>query len=103
MGTSYRLVPAWLLDSMRERKITELIVKWVSSFISNRTMILCLPGYNTDAYLTHTGIPHGLPHSLIFILFYNANLVDAWSIPTVPTSELGFVDNVNALAFGKTT
>jgi hypothetical protein len=103
MGTSYRLVPAWLLDSMRERKISELIVQWVSSFISNRTTIICLPGYNTDAFLTHTGIPQGLPQSLIFILFYNANLVDACSIPTVPTSGMGFVDNVNALAFSKTT
>jgi nitrate reductase assembly molybdenum cofactor insertion protein NarJ len=56
-GAFDRVVPARLLHNMRERKITEWIVKWVGSFISNRTTTLCLPGYNTEAFSTHTGIP----------------------------------------------
>jgi hypothetical protein len=98
-----RVVLARLLHNMRERNILEWIVKWVSSFISNRTTTLCLPGYNTDAFLTHTGIPQGSPLSPIFFLFYNANLVDACNLPTSPSSGIGFVDDVNALAFSKTT
>jgi hypothetical protein len=31
---------------------------------------------------------------------YNANLVDACNPPTVPASGTGFVDDVNAVAFG---
>jgi hypothetical protein len=39
----------------------------------------------------------------IFFLFYNANLIDACHLPTSLSSGIGFVDDVNALAFGKTT
>jgi hypothetical protein len=101
-GAFDRVVPAGLLHNRRERKVSEWIVKWVSSFISNRTMTLCLPGYNTNAFPTHKGIPQGSQLSLILFLFYNANLVDAYNPPNLPSSEISFVDNVNALAFGKT-
>jgi hypothetical protein len=57
MGAFDRVVPAWLLHIMRERQIPEWIVKLVRSVISKRTTTLCLPGYNTDAFPTHTGIP----------------------------------------------
>ncbi len=88
---------------MRERKIPEWIVQWVGSFISNRTTTLCLPGYNTDDFPTHTGIPQGSPLSPVLFLFYNANLVDACNLPTSLSSGISFVDDVNALGFGKTT
>jgi hypothetical protein len=64
---------------------------------------VCLPGYNTNAFSTHTGIPQGSPLSPILFLFYNANLVDICNPPTLPASGIGFVDDVNALAFGKST
>ncbi len=76
-GAFDRVVPARLLHNMRERKIPEWIVKWVGSFISNTTTTLCLPGYNTDAFPTHMGIPQGSSLSPILFLFYNANLVEA--------------------------
>jgi hypothetical protein len=88
---------------MRETKISESIVKWVSSFISNRITTLCLPGFNTDAFLTHTGILQGSPLSPILFLSYYANLVDACNPPTSPYSGISFIDNVNALAVGKAT
>ncbi len=69
-----RVVPARLLHNMRERKIPEWRVKWVGTFISSSTTTLCLQGYNTDAFSTHTGIPQGSPLSPILFLFYNANL-----------------------------
>ncbi len=75
----------------------------MGSFISKRTTTLCLPGYNTNAFPTHTGIPQGSPLSLILFLFYNANLVDTCNQHTTPSSGIGFVDNVNPLAFGKMT
>jgi hypothetical protein len=102
-GAFDRVVPARLLHNMRERKIPEWIVKWVGSFISNQTTTLCLPGYNTDAFATPTGIPQGSPLSPIHFLFYNANLVEICNPPTLPASGTGFVDDVNALAFGRST
>jgi hypothetical protein len=56
-GAYSRMVPAMFLHNMRERKISKCIMKWVGSFISNRTTTLCLLGSNTDAFPTHTGIP----------------------------------------------
>jgi hypothetical protein len=97
------VVPARLLHNMRERKILEWMVKWVGSFISNRTTTLCLPGHNTDPFLTYTGIPQGSSLSPILFLFYNASLVNACNLSTSPSSGIAFVDDVNALTFGKTT
>jgi hypothetical protein len=100
-GAFDKVIPARLLLNMRERKFHEWKMKWVSSFISNRTMTLCPPGYNTDPFLMHTGIPQGSPLLPIIFLFYNANLVDAFKPLTLSASGTGFVSNANALAFGK--
>jgi hypothetical protein len=51
-----RVVPAQLLHHMRKRRILECTIKRVSSFISNRSMTLCLPVYNTTAFPMHTCI-----------------------------------------------
>ncbi len=93
-GALDRVVPTWLLHNMRERKIPELIVKWVGSFISNRTTTLCLPGYNTDCFSPHSGIYQWSQLSPILFLFYNANLINACKPPTPPVSGTSFMDNV---------
>jgi hypothetical protein len=103
MGAFDRVVPARLLHNMREIKITQWIVKWVGSFISNRTTTLFLPGYNTDAFAMHTGISQGLPLSPILFLFYDANLVEACNPLALPASGTSYVDDVNALTLCKLT
>jgi hypothetical protein len=75
-------------------------VKWVGSFISNRTTTLCLPGKNIDAFPIHTSLPQGLPLSPILFLFYNANLIKICNLLTLSAYGTGFVDDVNSLAFG---
>jgi hypothetical protein len=99
-GAFNRVLPTRLLHNMRKRRIPDWIVKWVGSFISNRTTTLCLPGYNTDAFLTHTIIPQRSPLLPMLLLFYSTNLVDAHNFPTLSSSGIGFVDDVNTLAFG---
>jgi hypothetical protein len=102
-GIFDEVVPARRLRNMREWKIPGCIVKWVGRFISNRTTTFCLPGYNTNAFPTLTSISQGSPLSLIFFLFYNANFIDAYNLPTSPASGIGFVNNEKALAFCKIT
>jgi hypothetical protein len=88
---------------MRERKTSEWIVKGVGSFISTRVMTLYPPGYNINIFPTKTGIPRSLQLSPILFLFYYSNLVDTCNIPTAPASCSSFVDNMNTLAFSKST
>jgi hypothetical protein len=85
-GAFDRVVPVRLLHSMRERRIPKWIVKCVGGFISNRTTTLCLPGYNSDAFPTHTGIPHGSPLSPILSIFNNDNLIDNCYSPSILAS-----------------
>jgi hypothetical protein len=97
-----RIVAARLLHNMRWKIILKWIVKWVGSFISKAFMTLCPQWYNTKIVLINTGILPGSLLSLLFFLFYNANLVDTCNLPTLLSSETSFVDDINALAFGKT-
>ncbi len=102
-GAFGRVVPAGLLHNIRERRIPEWIEKWVVSYISNKSTTLCMPGYNFDTFPMHKGIPQGSLLSPILFLFYNANLVDLCNPPTLPVFGIGLVDDVNPLAYGKST
>jgi hypothetical protein len=51
----------------------------------------------------HTGIPQGSPVLPILFLFYNTTLIDACNPTILPASGTDFVDDVNALVFGKST
>jgi hypothetical protein len=51
----------------------------------------------------HTGISQGSPLLPILFLFYNANLVNAGNLLTLPGSETSIVNNVNILEYGKST
>jgi hypothetical protein len=66
-------------------------------------MTECLPGNKTNAFPTHTIIAQCSPLSPIYFLFYSTDLVGACNIPTAPASGIGFVDEVNALAFSQST
>jgi hypothetical protein len=68
-GAFDRVVPACLLHNMRERKTLEWIVKWLGSFIRNSTASLCMRGYNTNAFSSHTSIPQGWKLLPILVLF----------------------------------
>ncbi len=74
-GAFDRVVTARLLHNMWEKKPSEWMLNWVGSFISNRTTTLCLRGYNTDTFSTHTGIPQGLTTVVHPVPLHNANLV----------------------------
>lgn len=65
-----------LLHNLRSKRIDERIVRWIESFLSNRTTILKTKEHETDKVDITVGIPQGSPLSPILFLFYNAPLLE---------------------------
>jgi hypothetical protein len=75
-GLFDRVVLAWLLHMMKEWIIPQWLVKQVNRFICNWTVTVCLPGYNTDAFPTHTMVSYSLALAPMLFLFNNFNLAE---------------------------
>lgn len=87
-----------LLHNLRKRRIPSQIIKWISSFIKNRSTTIRLTEGDSDKYDIQTGIPQGSPISPILYLFYNADLADICS-GEGHVSPM-YIDDVNVLVRG---
>jgi hypothetical protein len=78
------------------------VIRWVQSFLDNRTASLYFDGESTPPYSITAGVPQGSPLSPILFLLYTASLYtllqDQGGLIAV-----GFADDLNLLAFGKDT
>lgn len=92
-----------LIHNLRKRHIPQWIANWVESFLNNRRTNLILQRRATPTFETEVGIPQGSPISPVLYLFYNADLLDICNRIGTNTSGLGFVDDVNVLAYGRST
>ena len=92
-----------LIHNLRKRKIPKWITDWVDSFLNERSTTLAIHSRVIDIFEVRTGIPQGSPISPILYLFYNADLLDICERPGTNTSAIGFVDDINVLAYGKST
>lgn len=100
-----------LLHNLRKRRISDKIVNWVASFLTNRSTSLKLQEYTDPSTAIQTGIPQGSPISPILYLFYNADLIEACKTGqqddvdshTCETEAIGYIDDVSILAIGPTT
>jgi hypothetical protein len=89
-----------LLHNLRKRQINQTLIRWVDSFLTNRTSTLKLQEYTAPVAHIQTGIPQGSPLSPILYLFYNANLIEACK--TENTEAVGYIDDASILAVGPT-
>jgi hypothetical protein len=64
---------------------------------------LCSPGFSSSLFSSEQGVPQGFSFSPILLLFYNADLIDIGNSPDLPATSIGYVDDTNVLAFGKST
>lgn len=87
-----------LLHNLRKRCIDPKIVRWVASFLSDRSTTLKLPEYTAPPTPIKTGIPQGSRVSPILYLFYNADLIE--QCKTEDTEAVGYIDDVSILAIG---
>ena len=92
-----------LIHNLRKRKIPKWITDWVDSFLNERSTTLAIHSRVIDIFEVRTGIPQGSPISPILYLFYNADLLEICERPGTNTNAIGFVDDINVLAYGKTT
>ena len=89
-----------LLHNLRKRRIDPTLVRWIESFLSDRSTTLKLQEYTAPSAPVRTGIPQGSPLSPILYLFYNADLIEACQ--SVNTEAVGYIDDAAILAVGTT-
>ena len=90
-----------LLHNLRKRRINTTLVRWIGSFLSDRSTTLKLQEYTAPSAPVETGVPQGSPLSPILYLFYNADLIEACQGEN--TESVGYIDDVSILAVGLTT
>lgn len=91
-----------LLHNLRKRRIDERTVRWIASFLSNRSTVLNFDSYTSEVCHTTTGIPQGSPLSPILYLYYNADLIDLCN-QEPNTLAVGYIDDVGILHWGRST
>jgi hypothetical protein len=89
-----------LLHNLKKRRVDPTIVRWIDSFMCDRSTTLKLQEYTAPSAPIQTGIPQGSPLSPILYLFYNADLIEACK--TESTEAIGYVDDASILAVGPT-
>ena len=93
-----------LLHNLRKRSIDPNIIKWVESFLFNRTTVLKTSEHTTPRTPIATGIPQGSPLSPILYLFYNLDLIDVCNTRIdLNIIVIGFVDDIGLLTVGDIT
>ena len=80
-----------LAHNLQKRRIPQLIVEWVGSFLKGRSTQLQFNATKSERILTPAGVPQGSPLSPLLYMYYNADLLD---IPQTRGISLGFIDDV---------
>jgi hypothetical protein len=91
-----------LLATLRKQGYPQWVVLWVRAWLSNRVTILHFDGQQTEDIPVAAGVPQGSPLSPILFILYIASLYEALKTAQPLVSIVGFADNTNLLAFGKT-
>jgi hypothetical protein len=79
------------------------VVLWVRAWLSNRVAILHFDGQKTEDIPVAAGVPQGSPLSPILFILYIASLYQALQTAHPLVSIVGFADDTNLLAFGKSS
>ena len=91
-----------LIHNLRKCKISEWIVKWIDSFLRERSITLIIQKRITDVFEIRTKISQKSLLYFILYLFYSADLLNMCDKLDIDTSDFDFVDDVNILIYEKT-
>ena len=59
-----------MLDTLRRQGFPSWLVRWIRSYLGERTAKLRFDGTESDDFQIHTGVPQGSPLSPILFLLY---------------------------------
>ncbi|XMA13648.1 hypothetical protein WAI453_006439 [Rhynchosporium graminicola] len=90
---------ARLLHNLRKRRIDERTVRWIASFLTDRSTVISFDTFKSEVYQTTTGIPQGSPLSPILYLYYNADLIETCNREP-NTLATGYIDDIAILRWG---
>jgi hypothetical protein len=90
-----------LIHNLKMKAFPPSIIKFIQSFLQDRTTCLRLGEYLDCTRSQTTGIPQGSTLSLILFLFFASTLL--LELEGKGVTAMGFVDDSNILAFGETT
>ena len=102
-GAFDRVSHARLIHNLRKRRIPESLIRWIQSFLTDRSTELRVNDFTLPESKVSIGIPQGSPISPVLYLFYNADLLETCENIRLRTSATGFVDDVNILTHSSST
>ena len=89
-----------LLTRMTRLGIDGDLVRWTSSFLTNRKIQLVIDGHDNDERDIETGIPQGSPVSPILFLIYISGVFDEVTKNNPLVTSLSFIDDLGFIASG---
>ena len=92
-----------LIYILKSKWIPLWIINWVTSFLEDGQATIKIHSQESALRDVKTGIPQGSPISPILFLFYNEELIRLCNEPGTKSSGVGFVDDVNILAWNTKT
>ncbi len=102
-GAFDRVSHVRLLHTLKMKRTPSYIIEWTRSFLEDRETSLIFDGQTSDMREVNAGIPQGSPISPILFLFFNASLIEKCEALGIKIGVLGFVDDINILAYGRST
>jgi len=91
-----------LLATLRDLGYPKWLVVWVRAWLTDRSAILWFDGEATDPIPVPAGVPQGSPLSPVLFLLYISTLYRVLKEEHPYLGLVGFADDTNLLAFGKT-
>jgi hypothetical protein len=89
-----------LLDTMRKKRFPPWIVRWLRSYLDQRTVRLRFDGEISEQIPIIAGVPQGSPLSPVLFLLYIATLYEALAA-SPGLVVVGFADDTNLMVFSR--